>query len=190
VPLTVEQLLRNPETREEAEKLLRKDLTFRAFDIVTANLSRFGNQLGEEHRTALMELVGGFTFLAFGLKKGRYAYSLPTGMGKTQSIVAWCAALHELGYSDVSVAVAAGKVEALCQLKRDLIVNGVPPEAIGLIHSYEYQAGLTGELPNGYASEPPTRDNDDRQLCWLPILVSTRAISASLISIRVNPETY
>lgn len=164
MPITVGQALSNPETREEAEKLLRMDLTLRAFDIVTANLSKFGNELGKEHRTALMELVGGFTLLAFGLKKGRYAYPLPTGMGKTQSIVAWCAALHEMGYTGVSVAIAAGKVEALCQLKRDLIINGVPPGAIGLIHSYEYQAGLSGELPNGYASEPPTRDNDDRQI--------------------------
>ncbi len=164
MPITVGQALSNPETREAAEKLLHTDLTFRAFDIVNTNLSKFGNQIGEEHNAALMELVGGFTFHAFGLKKGRYAYPLPTGMGKTQSIVAWCAALHELGYTEVSVAVAAGKVEALCQLKRDLITNGVPPEVIGLIHSYNYEAGQTGELLSGYASEPHTRDNDDRQI--------------------------
>lgn len=177
MPITVEQALRNPETREEAEKLLHLDLTYRAFDIVTTNLSKFGNQLGVEHETALMELVGGFTLLAFGLKKGRYAYPLPTGMGKTQSIVAWCTALQELGYADVSVAVAAGKVEALCQLKRDLISNGVPPEVIGLIHSYKYKDGLTGDLPTGYASEPSTHDNDDRQIM---LVTHTRITTGNL----------
>jgi hypothetical protein len=117
-----------------------------------------------------MELLGGFTFLAFGIKKGRYAFPLPTGMGKTQSIVAWCAALHERGYRDVSVAVSAGKVEALAQLKRDFIANGVPPESIGLIHSFKHDAALTGELPPGYASEPSTADNDDR-----PIMLVTHS---------------
>jgi hypothetical protein len=111
-----------------------------------------------------MELLGGFTFLAFGIKKGRFAFPLPTGMGKTQSIVAWCSALHRLGYKDVSVAVAAGKVEALAQLKRDLIANGVPAESIGLIHSFKHDAAITGELPPGYASEPSTADNDDRPI--------------------------
>ncbi|MBA2660554.1 MAG: hypothetical protein H0U72_13755 [Nitrosospira sp.] len=164
VSLTIKQLRSNPEAYALVAKRLHWDLTFRAFDIVSDNLTKFGNELGEEHRLALMELVGGFTLLAFGQKKGRYAYPLPTGMGKTQSIVAWCAALHGLEYTDISVAVAAGKVEALCQLKRDLISNGVPPEAIGLVHSYNYEAGQAGELLNGYASESSTRDNDDRQI--------------------------
>lgn len=132
---------------------LHVGLTQRAFEILCANLERFGNHLGDAHKAALMELVGGFTLLAFGVKKGRLAYPLATGLGKTQSIVAWCSALHELGYQDVSIAVAANKVEALCQLKRDLLANGVPAEWIGLLHSY-------GDA----ASEPKTDDNDERPI--------------------------
>jgi hypothetical protein len=161
---TIAAAFSNPAGAEKAKKTIHYDLTMKAYEIVTHNLERFGNTLGEDHRAALVELVGGFTLLAFGLKKGRFAYPLPTGMGKTQSIVAWCAALQALDYQDVSVAVAAGKVEALCQLKRDLIANGVPSEAIGLLHSYKHDAGLTGELPQDYASEPATKDNDDRQI--------------------------
>lgn len=160
---TLEQVLTNPETREAAEKLLHRDLTFRAFDIVSDNLTKFGNVLGEEHNAALMELLGGFTFLAFGLKKGRYAYLYLPEWERHRAL--WRGLLlYTIEYTDVSVAVAAGKVEALCQLKRDLISNGVPPEAIGLIHSYNYEAGQAGELLSGYASEPSTLDNDDRQI--------------------------
>lgn len=167
---TIAAALSNPEGADEAKRKLHYDLTMRAYEIVTKNLESFGNTLGEEHQAALMELVGAFTFLAFGIKKGRYAYPLPTGMGKTQSIVAWCAALHTLGYKDISVAVAAGKVEALAQLKRDLVLNGVPPESIGLLHSYQYDPKLTGDLPEGFASEPSTEDNDDR-----PIMLVTHS---------------
>lgn len=136
----------------------------KAFEIVTRNLSAFGNTLGDAHRAALMELVGAFTSLAFGLTRGRFAYPLPTGMGKTQSIIAWCSALVDLNYKDISVAVAASKVEALCQLKRDLITNGVPADSIGLIHSFKHDASMHSDLPAGYASEPTTSDNDDRTI--------------------------
>lgn len=136
----------------------------KAFEIVTRNLSAFGNTLGNAHSAALMELVGAFTSLAFGLTKGRFAYPLPTGMGKTQSIIAWCSALVDLNYKDISVAVAASKVEALCQLKRDLIANGVPADSIGLIHSFKHDASIRCNLPSGFASEPTTPDNEDRPI--------------------------
>jgi len=161
---TIGEALSNPATYEQAREAVHMSLIVKAHEIVVRNLEAFGNDLGELHRDALVSLVGGFTLLAFGIMKGRYAYPLPTGMGKTQSIVAWCAALEELGYKDVSVAIAASKVEALCQLKRDLIRNGVPPESIGLIHSYRFDSSLKGELLDGYASEPSTEDNDDRPI--------------------------
>lgn len=147
---------------KETKKELHSDLTLKAFRILCSNLERFGNKLGAKHKEALMELVGGFTLMAFGRKKGRYAYPLDTGLGKTQAIVAWASALHELGYEGVSLAVSASQVEALCQLKRDLIDNGVPEEKIGLLHSYKYDTRMIGE--SGYASEPSTSDKYDRQI--------------------------
>jgi hypothetical protein len=167
---TIREALTNPETEAQTKQHIHYDLIMKAFDIVTTNLRNFGNNLGEEHETALMELIGGFGLLAFGVRRGRYAYPLPTGMGKTQSIVAFCAALHQLEYKDVSVAVSAGKVEALAQLKRDLISNGVPPESIGLVHSYKYDHALAANPPEGYATEPSTDDNDNR-----PIMLVTHS---------------
>ena len=53
----------------------------------------FGNVLSEAHREALICIVGRFTMLAAGTTKGRWAYPLVCGGGKTQAVVAWCAEL-------------------------------------------------------------------------------------------------
>ncbi len=60
---------------------------------------------------------------------------MPTGMGKTKSIEPWIATVNDAGLDHVSVAVAASKVEALCEMKRSLLDLGVPATKIGLIHS-------------------------------------------------------
>ena len=127
-------------------------LTTRAWEIVCGNLTSFGNTLSVAHKDGLMELVGWFTHLAHGIKKGRYAFPLDCGLGKTQSVVAWCAALHQLGRKDLSVAVAAGRVEQLCEIKRDLIANGILEETIGLLHSLKD------------ATEPSTPNGEERQI--------------------------
>jgi hypothetical protein len=112
-----------------------RDLTNNALARLVANLEGFGTVLSTGHREALLRILGMFSLLASGKSAGRYAFDLDTGCGKTQAVVAWCAALVESGLP-WSVAVACSKVEALCTLKRDLIRNGVPAEKIGLRHSY------------------------------------------------------
>jgi len=107
--------------------------------------------------------------MAQGVSHGRLAYPLFAGGGKTQSIVAWLWAIHELGLDHISIAVCASKVEALCDLKRDFIRNGIPKHKIGLIHSYQYRPEMAksflngdGELRPNFASEPSTNENDDK----------------------------
>lgn len=120
-------------------------LTRTAHDILTADLEGHGNVLSDMHRAALLELVDTFTGYCTGTERGRKAFPLPTGMGKTSAVVAFLAALHRLGCA-VPVAVAASKVEALCRMKRDLMAHGVPEALIGLKHA----------VPG--ASEPSTQD--------------------------------
>jgi hypothetical protein len=111
--------------------------------------------------------------MATGRLNGWYAFGLPVGCGKTLSIVSFCEALASYakataegkvaeGYEDISLLVCASKVEALCQLKRDLIASGVPPEWIGLYHTYLYDPLRVGD--GNYASEPATNDNDQRRI--------------------------
>ena len=133
-----------------------------ALETLIVNLQRYGNRLSEKQKTSLYEILGRYTFLAQGRCRGRYAYPLATGLGKTQSIVAWCSAIRSLRYDHISVAVCASKVEALCVLKRDLIKQGVPMESIGLLHSYKHDPKHKGEP--GYASEPCTDDHDQKQI--------------------------
>jgi hypothetical protein len=157
----------------EVRTALRDDLTQRAFEILMRNLRRFGNDPGPLQQEALMALLRSFTDLAIGRIKGRHAYPLATGLGKTQAVVAWAAALHELRYDDLSLAVSANQVEALCQLKRDMLANGVPDEKIGLLHSYPYEAGK--EKEDGFASLPCTRENEDKPI----MLVTHQRIKGS-----------
>jgi hypothetical protein len=67
--------------------------------------------------------------------------------------------LQETGGRIVSVAVSANKVEGLCQLKCDLMANGVPAERVGLLHSYKFEPGREGD---GYASLASTDENEER----------------------------
>lgn len=129
-----------------------KSLTDTSFNILEADLIRYGSTLSENHRCALYELVGTLTKFAQGTITGRLAMALPTGMGKTSAIIAWVSSLHKLRFDHVSVAVSASKVEALCSIKRDLIAHGVPEEQIGLKHSLGEKASMesTGDLDRPY----------------------------------------
>jgi len=108
-----------------------------AFDIVVRDLEGFGSRLNEEHRRALRRMVETYSSMASGEITGRFAFDLPTGCGKTQSIIAWCQAVHET-QSGHSVVIAASKVEELCDIKHKLLKKDVPEECIGLIHSKAY----------------------------------------------------
>jgi hypothetical protein len=158
-----EAMLANPKALSE---LPEARLSKEAFARLVANLQAFGNVLSEDHREALMDIVGAYSFLASGHNIGRYAFDLDTGMGKTQSVVAWLAEVHAQGLP-YSVAVCASKVEALCDLKRDLVRQGVQEDKIGLWHSYKFDPAMAeearlGRVP-GFASLPATKDHDNAQ---------------------------
>lgn len=106
-----------------------------AFEILTGHLEANGNRLSVVHRRALRALVEEMSGYAAGSVSGRRAFSLGTGCGKTSAIIAWIAALHRLGLRSLPVSVSASKVEALCDLKKQLMALGVPEQLIGLKHS-------------------------------------------------------
>jgi hypothetical protein len=116
--------------------LSHASITEPAFRLLVAELEKYGNILSVDHKTALMALVGLMTKMAQHKLNGRFAFGLPTGLGKSTAIIAFAAALAARKIDHVSIAVACSKVEALCQMKRDMIALGVEPARIGLIHSY------------------------------------------------------
>ncbi|TMF18745.1 MAG: hypothetical protein E6I36_13305, partial [Chloroflexi bacterium] len=146
-----------------------QDLTCLAYEKLLVTLTRSGNTISDQHREALMEMLGMYSFIAAGKETGRWAFDLSVGGAKTQSVVAWCAALSDLQRisapgawwkrSDISVLITAAKVEALADTKRDLIASGVPADRIGLWHSYDFKseyamAARRGQAPKDHASEP------------------------------------
>ena len=156
---------------------LARTLAEHAFGIVVRDLEGFGNRLTEQHRQALRRMLETYSAMACGETTGRFAFDLPTGCGKTQSVIAWCQAVHETRAAHSAV-IAASKVEELCDIKRKLIAKGVPEERIGLIHSKSYDPDLAREWQRtrnpsvlkqpgrsgiiDYASLPKTTDNEGR----------------------------
>jgi hypothetical protein len=140
-------------------------------------LKRYGNSIGWPQRLSLITIIQTYTDISIGAMSGRYAFALPTGMGKTCSIIAWLSTLNKLGHDHISVAVCGSKVEHLCDIVRKLILEeNVPSDKIGLVHSYrydekmaqEYRAGKR-ELLSGYASYPSinAQDSKDKQILLL-----------------------
>lgn len=156
-------------------------LTSAAFRGLMDILKGYGNEPSEAQRKALYEILSCYSSMAQGALAGRYAFPLSTGLGKTQSIVAWLAALNLLVHSHISVAICTSKVEALCDLKRDLIEREVPEDKIGLFHSYSYDKSKIG-LP-GYASLPST---DDHKHPWKQILLVTH----NRVRGKCGPDKY
>jgi hypothetical protein len=147
-----------------------KLLTDAAHKIVTDRMvGTFNNKLSEAHNEALYRTAGLFSLIALKQKTGRLVADMPTGGGKTLSVVAWLTAVHQLDY-DIGVTVAASQVEALAKMVRDLVAQGVPREKIGLIHAKDYcplkaetfrQTGDYSVLGDKFASEPVTMDNEN-----------------------------
>ncbi|QEX16846.1 hypothetical protein FRZ44_21410 [Hypericibacter terrae] len=139
-------------------------------------LERHGNRLSAEHHNALWALIVSMVARLEGTDRGRLAFGLPTGMGKTTAIVALCAAMEDVQHliGNKTIAVSASKVEALCELKRAMIAEGVSPEHVGLIHSKRYDPKIAAKIAAGevakddYASEPS--EGHDR-----PILLVSHA---------------
>jgi hypothetical protein len=144
-----------------------------AYQLLIRKLKACGNDPGDKQQLALIELVTRLSSLALGRSSGRHAFALATGTGKTSSVIAFCRALDLLGYDDVSVVVAQSRVDALCELKRELMAEGIPESKIGLLHTYTYDPSKVhpedpDRMLDGYASEPTTERNDER-----PVLLVT-----------------
>jgi hypothetical protein len=136
-------------------RVSHKRLTEQAHETLIKRLTSYGNVISQDHSNALFQLCGIFTNAAQGHKTGRQAFPLACGMAKSSAVRAWIATLVALKLNHVSVAVANARIEDLCQLKRDLIADGVPPGKIALLYA-----------KGGKYSEPSNTEKEglDRQI--------------------------
>lgn len=113
-----------------------KELTDLAFTILLERLRHHNNQPNEKLQHALYALLESMSFMAQGTLRGRWAFGLQTGLGKTTCTIAWLTALSRLNLAGrITVAVASMEVEALCEMWDKLEALGVPMESVGLLHS-------------------------------------------------------
>ena len=99
-------------------------------------LQRYQNSPNADHQAALHDIL--LTYSRFATGDGldphkRIAFPLATAMGKTQSIISWARAVHQMSLP-YTLLVCQEQVRDLDILRHDLIDRGVPEDRIGLIH--------------------------------------------------------
>ena len=109
-----------------------------AFDYTINTLEQHGNVVSSAQRSELHKILRSFVYtIALPEQKRRTAFPLPCGAGKTTAVRGLIRAIHELGRT-YKIVVCAEKIEALCELVRDLVnEDGVPRDTISLLHSYQ-----------------------------------------------------
>ncbi len=87
-----------------------------------------------------------------------------SGAGKTSAARGFIKAVQDLSLP-YRIVICAEKIEALCELWRDLTNDdGIPVSKVSLLHSYIHDPGFDRERPKeGTASEKPTDPNDLQQ---------------------------
>ena len=140
---------------------LAVEVSHRGYTWLTEKMKGYGNTLTEDHQEALRTIVEGFAAMAIERQRGRVAYPLNTGCGKTTAIKAFIWALDSLKIYDKKIVVCAEKVEALCDLYKDLIDVGVDKNMLGLFHGYKYDPDFDIEKPRArYASQESNNNVD------------------------------
>jgi hypothetical protein len=127
-------------------------------------LEKHGNVVSQIQNDALREIQANFVMtIAHPEQKRRVAFPLPCGAGKTTAVRGLCRAINEAD-KPYNIAICAEKVEALCDLKRMLINDGVPEDKISLLHSYKHDSNYNFAKPiHNTASEPSTSSKEIRQ---------------------------
>ncbi len=155
----------------------REKLSLTTLNILDQKITSYNNVLSSAHKNALLEVCDLYSRVLFGETTGRSVVALDCGLGKTLSVVALLAAINKLGYDSRSVMICQSKVSELCLMNDALIEAGVPPEKIGLIHSYNHDAvfevvdgeviNLDGSVRPGYAARPSNAREDSTKFQFL-----------------------
>lgn len=134
--------------------------------LLRAAIEGYHDGISAARHEALKDLMTGLAEQALGATRGRFAYALPCGGGKTQGVVALIAAANSLGLR-LTFAVSANTIRALCCIKRDLMNAGVPERDIGLRHSKtakELSGELAGEEGAAEMAEMADTGDEDRPI--------------------------
>ena len=115
---------------------------------VLETLRRFGNAVSPAHdealRLTLLDLAG----LAYGVIRGRRAYPLSCGLGKTQSIVAFCGALEALPLNDIALVTASALFDLCSEAFIESFARHLADANVGLYAALTYVGEMTWSAPH------------------------------------------
>ncbi|TWT10634.1 hypothetical protein [Reyranella sp. CPCC 100927] len=157
--------------RTQPAALQCDDLATTAHDIACGLLEARGQVLNAAHRGVIMTMVGQMACQLM-LKPDLVGMPAGVGVGKTTSIVGFAAGLHRCGlkhgrpFLGKSVLITAFKIEALVELRNDILALGVPADAVGIMFDKDEFKKKDGIDRSGWPL--PT---DDPSRC--PILLVT-----------------
>ncbi len=120
-------------------------LTTRAFESLKSFLTtKAQTNPTERQLKALYALMDNLSRLAFGEISGRYAWALPVGCGKTQSITHWCSAVVK-SRLDFGVTIACSQINALNDINEFLVKElRIPQSKIGTLAGRDKAKDVTG----------------------------------------------
>lgn len=158
-------------------------VTSDARDRLERMMKHYGNEISQQHREALFAILHALTLMANGTRPGRRVFDLDCGCGKTQSVIAWCAAMIH-SKKPWSVAVCSTRVEDLCDVKQQLVEHhGIDEDLIGLKHSYRHDPEKAREGVSGYATLPATEENQKRPI----LLVTHNRVRGAKGNVAIDP---
>jgi hypothetical protein len=109
----------------------------RAFHFQRERAARHAQVWSEQHANALRELHQAYVKTGLRLTKGRTAWPLAVGAGKTESVVAFARAQYERaqrGSAPLTVLVCMERVAQLSDLYRAMIDAGIPEHFVAIHH--------------------------------------------------------
>lgn len=163
---------------------LADELTEMAVDHLSRTLTLRGNVLAPEQIRAFRELMETYTRIALGDLRGFHSFPLPTGMGKTTSIVSWCVSAYRLGV-DVSVAIASQRLKNLEDIRRMLVDQGIPDREIGFVHRHSEEKATS----EGLAPATPAPQHRRFVLCSHALLERQRSdLRLSVLDFHGRPR--
>ena len=145
-----------PEITDEARKqggvimhgnTIDSELSELAYSYTQNILKTHGNKISSKQEVELIKVLESATRIISLQDNKRMASPLPCGAGKTTAIRAMIKATYDLK-RDHRIVVCAEKIEALCELLRDLTdQDGIPRDNITLIHTYDHDPDFNLEAP-------------------------------------------
>jgi hypothetical protein len=156
----------------------------RAFEIHRQRAEAMGQVWSVDHANAFRELHNAYVLTAKGIHRGRAAWPLAVGTGKTQSLVAFAcvqAQRARIGREPLSLLICIERVDQGRDLYMEMINAGVPAEMLGVYHR---------KTPREVADEGLIPSVSEADACAVPFLIATHAMMLKGEDFIAKVNTY